>query len=182
MRWGLRIGMLAGLVGLISCSTDRGDVAGPRQATEVAGGYTLVEERLGVSLTDLETSKLIGLEGGTVTLLGHSIQVPVGAVSSPTLFAIRLVTNGYVEVDLSALGGVGGVIDVGSAGFAVPVKLTLTYSRASNVSDPSKLVILRNLGPGYTGSYEVLPTTVNVGSKTIFASLEHFSSYVMASD
>ena len=190
MRWGRTLGALVGLIGLMSCTSDKaGDVAGPRQLTTVAGGYTLVEERLGVgvSLNDLRSTKLIGLEGGTVQLLGHSIHVPLGAVSQPTLFTIRVVTNGYVEVDLTAIGGLsglsglGGLVDVGGQGFAVPVRLRLTYTRATNVGDPANLLILRKLGPGYQGSYEVMPSVVNPTTRTVEAELDHFSSYVMAS-
>ena len=182
MQLGRKFGVLVGLVGLLSCTSDRtGEVAGPRQAVTVPGGYTLIEERLGVTLGDLSASQVIGLDGGTVQLLGHQIHVPVGAVSQPTLFTIRIVTNGFVEVDLTALGGVGGVIDVGAAGFAVPVKLTLTYARSPNVTDPTRLLILRKLGPGYQGTYEVMPSRVDTTSKTVEADLDHFSDYVMAS-
>lgn len=180
MSWGRTIGVLAGVLGLLSCTADRpSELSGP-QATVVAGGYRLVEERLGLELGDLQASNVIGLEGGTVHLLGHKIYVPLGAVNQPALFTIRVVTNGYVEVDLTALGGPGGLIDIGANGFAVPVKLTLTYARASNVSSPARLVVLRKLGAGYFGAYEVMPSTVNPGSKTVEAELDHFSSYVMA--
>lgn len=182
MKWGRRLGVLAGVLTLLSCTSDKtSDVTAPRAATVVAGGYTLIEDRIGISGSDLSATKVIGLAGGTVQLFGHSIHVPVGAVSEPTIFTIRLVPNGYVEVDLTALGGVGGLIDVGGAGFALPVKLTLTYSRATNVSNPAQLLILRKLGPGYDGAYEVLPSSVNTTTKTVEAELDHFSSYVMAS-
>ena len=177
-----KLGVLVSLMGLLSCTSDKtGDVAGPRQAVTVPGGYTLIEDQLDPSVNDLSVGRVIGLEGGSVKLLGHSIHVPLGAVSQPTLFTMTVVTNGYVEVDLLALGGLGGLIDVGSAGFAQPVTVRLTYARSPNVTDPARLLILRKLGPGYQGSYEVMPTRVNTTTKTVEAELDHFSSYVMAS-
>ncbi|NLG61075.1 MAG: hypothetical protein GX539_02435 [Candidatus Cloacimonetes bacterium] len=159
---------LLGLGGLL------GGLLGPSQI----GEYTLVQERLALPL-DLDISKIIGINGGSISLLGHTITVPAGAVDRPVLFTLILARPGYVEVELDATisGLLGRIIDVGGKGFDKPVSLTLTYSRATNVSDPSRLVILRRL-PG--GAIEEVPSTVDTRTKTVTAKLDHFSRYCMA--
>lgn len=150
-----------------------------------AGPYTLIKDPLLPGLTKaVTTTSLIGINGGSITLLGHTITVPAGAVSVPTLFAVTVLPTGYVEVDLLATVSsvLGLVTDVGSKGFAKPVNLTLTYSRGTNVSDPRKLHILRIKSILGYSKYEVLPSTVNTTAKTVTAPLDHFSHYVLVSD
>lgn len=146
-------------------------------------GYTPVEDPLVPGLTQsLSTGTLIGVEGGDISVLGHSLVVPAGAVSQPTLFSITVLPTGYVEVDLSATvtTSQGEVVDVGSKGFAKPVPVTLTYSRATNVSEPRKLTILRiNSLVGYH-EYEVMPSRVDSAAQTVTTELDHFSRYIVA--
>lgn len=150
------------------------------------GSYKLVREPLLSGLTDLKLSKLIGVEGGELTLLGHTLRVPPGAVPTPTLFTLVVLPTGYVQVELSAtLSSVTGLLDVGSQGFLRPVPVTLTYSRATNVTDAGKLKIVRLGGPlglfgTLTGQYQVMPSAVNQTAKTVTAELEHFSEYALA--
>ncbi len=158
-------GLLNGLLG-----------GGPSQI----GEYTLVKERLALPL-DLDLSKIIGINGGSLSLLGHTITVPAGAVDRPVLFTLIVARPGYVEVELDATisGLFGRIIDVGGNGFDEPVDLTLSYSRATNVDDPSRLVILRRL-PG--GAIEEMPSTVDTQRKTVTAQLDHFSRYCLAAN
>lgn len=153
----------------------------PQFATLTVGGttYTRIEER--APGTELSLSQIIGLQGGSVSLAGHTITVPFGAVTEPTLFTLELANNGYVEVELSAVVTdlLGRVIDVGSSGFEKPVTLSLTYARATNVTDPSRLKIVRLKS---NGRHEVLPSTVQTGPLTVTATLDHFSRYAMLSD
>ena len=142
--------------------------------------YTPVRDLLplSVSLSDLTTSKLIGISGGTVTLLGHSINVPSGAVVTPSIFTIVVLSTGYVEVSLLELvpNLLGGLKSIGEYGFLKPVTLSLTYSRSPDPIDPSRLVILYNNGT----SVQPLATTVNTTTKTASAQLKHFSKYCLA--
>jgi hypothetical protein len=150
------------------------------------GGFALANDPLPEGLASqpsfntelLTASAVIGSEGGSVSLLGHSIVVPAGAVAEPKLFSITSVPGGYVEVDLKA--GEDGVWaeDSGDEAFQVPVTLTLTYERSTNVSDPSQLVVLRL--NGVDGDAEALPTQVDTGTQQITAHLDHFSRYAIA--
>ncbi len=148
-----------------------------------SGEYTLIKERprLIGGLLDFLVVDLLGLDGGLLSVLGHSILVPPGAVDRPALFSIEVQRNGLVEVDLTATARDwrGRIIDIGEQGFDEPVTLTLSYERATNVDDPDDLVILRRL-PG--GGFEELPTTVDRQNKTVSAQLDHFSRYCMATN
>ena len=132
--------------------------------------------------TAVSTNQLIGFNGGTISLLGHTLTVPVGAVTKPTLFVLTVLPTGKVEVDLLAtLNTLLGVLDVGSKGFAKPVPITLTYSRSTNVGThgPQVKVLRINSLLGY-GKYEVMPTTVDTSNQKATAALDHFSRYTLA--
>jgi hypothetical protein len=144
-------------------------------------GYTLVKAPL-IPTGDLSLSNLIGIEGGEISLLGHTLVIPVGAVTKPTLFLMTVLPTGYIEVDLTAsvTGLLGSLLDVGSRGFLKPVPVTLSYASGTNVSDPSRLTILRVSGLLGYRRYEVIPTVLNREEKTVTAELDHFSRYVIA--
>src|SRR5687768_2125996 len=118
--------MMAALALMVSAGCEQADRAVSPVTTQSAvvvsdnQQYTLVEGTLPAGLPALEVSQLIGVTGGTLSLAGHSIVVPAGAVTQPTLFTMTLGLNGYVEVELEAtrVGLFGNIIDVGSGGFA----------------------------------------------------------------
>jgi hypothetical protein len=194
MRWSIRSLFVATILAgslIAGCDPAGSRVSpSPTEPQELLGGllggnkvqgYTLVKAPL-LSLEDLSISGLIGLQGGQLTLLGHTLTVPAGAVSQPTLFVLTVLPTGYVEVDLEAslTSLLGGLLDVGSRGFAKPVPVTLSYAAGTNVSDPRRLTILRvNSLLGY-GKYEVMPSRVNLTAKTVTTELDHFSRYVIA--
>jgi hypothetical protein len=126
-------------------------------------------------LTRGSDSGLIGPAGGTITAGGHSLTVPAGAANANTTFTLTVLDDDYVEVSLSAING---GVNVGASGFAngKTVTLTLSYAEAKDVSDPSKLVIVRRLD----GGDQVLPVTLNTANKTVMVQLGHFSRYAMA--
>lgn len=144
--------------------------------------YRLIEGRLPTDVDALSVSKLIDADGGTLTLAGHKLAVPAGAVDGPTLFTMTLPAEGYVEVGLSATVEVGETVDLFEIQdeFHEPVTLSLTYARAEDVDDPDDLVILRMLGDSHDDPHEALSSTLGDG-KVVMADLDHFSRYCMAS-
>jgi hypothetical protein len=165
----------------LESSTEPQELLGGLLGGNRVSGYTLVKAPL-LSPSELSISATIGSNGGELTLLGHTLTVPVGAVTRPTLFLITVLPTGYVEVDLTAsiTGLLGNLLDVGSRGFLKPVPVTLSYASATNVEDPRWLTILRvNSLLGYR-QYEVMPSTVDRDRKTVTAELDHFSRYVIA--
>jgi hypothetical protein len=183
MRWVL--GLAAVLAVATGCEPSTAptlpEPSGPALSLE-SSGYRLIESPLPEGLPAIEVSKLIGLSGGSLHLAGHSIEVPEGAVSVPTLFTLSLVTDGYVEVELTAVVSSisGSVLDVGGNGFGgSTVALTLSYAAATNVGDPDDLLILRMLKDGQV---EALDVVVEPNGKRVTAQLDHFSRYCLASN
>ncbi|MBW3629047.1 MAG: hypothetical protein KY464_07085 [Gemmatimonadetes bacterium] len=129
------------------------------------------------------TAQVIGVAGGALELSGHTLTVPAGAVSEPTLFSMIVLPNGRIEIELLAttVEPFGQSRDVGSGGFqnGNTVRLTLSYARATNVDDPSRLVLLYLRDDG---GVEKIPTTLDQATQTITAELQHFSRYCMAMD
>lgn len=154
--------------------------AGAEARSSEAGSYTLVEGTLPLGV-DLRVSEVIGLEGGTLRLAGHTLAVPAGAVSAPTLFSMAQLPGGLVEVEMLALRSTlaGTLLDVGEQGFAVPVTLTLTYAWADDVPDPARLLIVWRKPDG---TLEPLPSRVDPETRTVTAELEHFSRYCLATN
>lgn len=130
-----------------------------------------------------QTVRVIDEMGGMLELLGHVLTVPAGAVAEPTQFSMVALPDGRIEVELAALSvtGVGAPREVGADGFlnGKTVRLTLSYATATNVDDPSRLLVLYLMDGG---AVEALPTSVDVGTKTVSVELEHFSRYCMAMD
>jgi hypothetical protein len=166
--------------------------ASPVDASQlVLQGYTVIQEPapkpirslLGWVIQTVEATiaKLLGTDGGLLSILGHILNVPAGAVSEPTLFSMTVLQNGYVEVELTAtpqslLRRLLFWRAPPEVQFAVPVDLSLSYARATNVTDPSRLKIMR-VNPD--GRHEILPSTVDTVKKTVTAKLDHFSRYCM---
>ncbi|HEX6693403.1 MAG TPA: hypothetical protein VF035_01745 [Longimicrobiales bacterium] len=129
----------------------------------------------------LNLTKLIGIKGGLLEVLDHTLTVPKGAVTQPTLFTMRVAPTTRVEVELKAeLETKDGLIDVGSQGFLKPVELELSYAHATNVRYPSRLKIALLNDDGTIK--EILPSTVDTKQKTVTAKLPHFSRYVLVCD
>jgi hypothetical protein len=128
-----------------------------------------------------DAEKWIGSGGGTVSTAAYTLTVPAGAVSQSTRFRVEPTNTGTYSVDLSAhrKGGLLGLslVEVGSKGFAKPVKLTIKYANATNVQNPNSLVIvyIRTDGTVVTQT-----TVVNTTAENVTTSLGHFSRYAMA--
>jgi hypothetical protein len=138
-------------------------------------------EALGPSDTGQDAAYLLNLLGGPTRQSYTLIQQPPGAVGGPTLFTMLALPTGYVEVDVTALVPqlLGSSLNIGAIGFRKPVRLSLSYARATNVRDPQDLFILRMK---LNGRHEVLPSTVDTVRKLVTAELEHLSKYCMASN
>jgi hypothetical protein len=172
------------LIALAGCepATEPSQIERAVPATSHAlADFQRIESQNPTTLDNLELSRLIDATGGAIHLGGHKIEVPAGAVTGPTVFTVSLLRSGFVEVELSAVVTdlLGETVDVGENGFGgKTVALTLSYAAASNVGDPSKLLILRMLDDG---SVEPLDVVVDEQGKTVTAQLDHFSRYCMAS-
>lgn len=131
-----------------------------------------------VHVAGSSAAALIGSGGGTISVAGHVLTVPAGAVSRPTRFTMAVVNDGYVEVELNATvpQSRGPGIDVGEKGFDRPVTLQLNYAWAAGDVDASRLQIV---WVKEDGSLETLSSTADSGTKTVTADLDHFSKYAI---
>lgn len=179
-----------------SAQHDVGEAAAltPLDVSQIqAQGYTVITEPkqktrslLGwiVKTVEATLAKLLGRDGGILALLGHVIDVPAGAVSEPTIFSMTVIQGGYVEVELMAtpkslLSSLLFWRKVEEVKFNKPVDLSLSYARATNVTDPSRLKIMRVKADG---RHEILPSVIDYEKKTVTAELDHFSRYCLIAD
>lgn len=136
----------------------------------------------------------IGRRGGSLSLAGHKLIVPSGAVSTSMCFTMETVAGSVVDVDLNAWqmedrddceveedGDEEGEGDewkgtLWKGEFSVPVTLSLTYARVTNVVDPSRIVVA-----WLKSATEVLPlsSSVDERTKTVRSELDHFSEYAL---
>ena len=152
-------------------------ITAPKQTTTSLLGWL-------VQTVEATIALLLGSEGGVLALLNHVLTVPAGAVDEPTLFSMTVIQNGYVEVELTAvpkslLRRLFFWRKIEEVNFAVPVELSLSYANATNVTDPSRLKIMRVKSDG---NHEILPSTVDRENKTVTADLDHFSRYCLIAD
>ncbi|MGQ0815712.1 MAG: hypothetical protein ACT4O1_14850 [Gemmatimonadota bacterium] len=193
-RWFQRSAWAAVCLALVTVSCERSATAPNATApastilpSYSVGGvpFTPVREdatQLPTNPLDLVASATITPDGGTVELLGHSIHVPSGAVTSLTTFTIEIASLEHISVDLTATAVVPDLIsgpNVGKRGFRKPVTLTLTYKRSPDAAtlNPKKLHILHLQG---SNAVPVGGRKVDPVAQTVSAKLQHFSKYCMA--
>ena len=115
-----------------------------------------------------------GVEGGILMLGNHKLIIPAGAVTRDVYF--KMVKSGSaLKFDLTATSPNSLFQNnVGSAGFEVPVKLSISYAGTS-AGDPSAFQVawLRLLGN------QVQPSTLDAANQSVVGELRHFSDYAL---
>lgn len=135
-------------------------------------GYTVIRE----SDASVGTvSGVIGAAGGKLVLGKHELWVPKDAVSEATTFTMDKPSDA-LRFKLTATRSV--TNDVGSTGFAVPLKLVINFRYAiDTIDDPASLRVLWEKSDG---SVEVQQTEIDTAGKRGIGYLNHFSDYVLA--
>lgn len=170
------------LLGLVLGGCERSELPGAASDPQFSAQQSAALRKLPAkarAVGKATAGEVIGAEGGSVELAGHVLTVPAGAVSHPTRFTLRLVENGFVEVDLRAAraSGLQAGVDVGKQGFATPVILQLSYEQGEVRGDPAALIVAW-VRPD--GSLQPLRSSHDAEEQTITAPLDHFSRYVLA--
>lgn len=135
------------------------------------GGTLRIVSRL-LPIFDTTSQATIGPEGGTLSIPGgHSLHFPAGALDDS-------VTISAVTDPLKIM------VDLGPEGLVFPdsaqPRLSLSYGSALlGFLSPSDLVVVY-VEEGV--AVEVLPSVLDAQEKTVSADLEHFSTYVLATD
>ena len=135
-------------------------------------GYTIARE---TNPTVGVVTAVIDQNGGSLTIGKNALTVPAGAVDGPTTFTMTKLL-GDVEVGLTATRLLPN--DVGSQGFKVPLKLSLSYAGVAET--PANAAELKVVWVKANGDLEVQPSEVNVAGKVVTGSLSHFSQYALA--
>ncbi|HKO29065.1 MAG TPA: hypothetical protein VJU80_16525, partial [Solirubrobacteraceae bacterium] len=104
-------------------------VQGPRFSTSTSAPALLVCP----SNHTMSASRVIGPEGGEVTIAGNRVQIPAGAVAQPTTFTLSAPAGRYMQLDISAAG-------YDHYFFQSPVTVTINYARCGNVNDISSML------------------------------------------
>ncbi len=115
--------------------------------------------------------------GGTVSTNGHTLKVPVGAVTQPTWFMMNVVETNAVQVKLKAWRAADGAPVTQFP--KVPVQLTLNAGQLESL-DPTGLVIVYLRDDTTEGATEKVASTLNTNNWTVTGYLTHFSSYALA--
>jgi hypothetical protein len=126
-------------------------------------------------------SVVIGSAGGSLTIpnvngsgVDFRLTVPSRAVSGPTRFTMTALPGSFKIVDLTATAStLLGTVDVGSRGFAVPVKLEISKSNLSTTSKPLGIVLVLP-----DGRIQEFPS--NESGSYVTANLPHFSRWALA--
>ncbi|HET9440850.1 MAG TPA: hypothetical protein VFO52_11790 [Longimicrobiales bacterium] len=113
---------------------------------------------------------------GSVSVGGHTLKVPVGAVTQPTWFMLQVIEASAVHVRLKAWNALDGSVVTQFPN--VPVELTLDVSDIEDL-DLNGLVIVYLRDGSYAGAKEPVRTTIS-GSTTLTGYLTHFSQYAVA--
>ena len=115
--------------------------------------------------------------GGAISVEGHPLKVPAGAVSQPTWFSMQVVEASVVHVRLKAWRALDGAAVTQFPN--VPVELTLDASKLEKL-DPTGLIIVYLRDGTYDGVKEKVPSVVDLDHWTVTGYLSHFSSYALA--
>src|SRR5688500_5365790 len=82
--------------------------------------------------TDHQVSASIGERGGKLEIDGHSLDIPAGAVGSPTTFTLHAPAGQYLRVELTAHG-------MKHYEFETPVAVTISYERCRRQHRKSRI-------------------------------------------
>ena len=115
-------GLTIGLLG--ACGEAGEGPLAPEDAALASSGAALVECPVSESRSATATLDVLG---GTVSLDGHSISLPAGAVLLPTQITLTVPASNYMEIDIRAN-------DLESFEFEEPVSVVLSYQRCTRAN------------------------------------------------
>ncbi len=143
-------------------------VLAPRYDALTSNGYSLMTSDVS---SDQTKTAVIDSTGGFIRFQGSALIVPPGAVPSPTTFTMRLHTQPFMGADLSAVDEYGSEVTV----FPVPLKLTISYSRAKDQLPSGSTVAMAWIENGIVLS--TLPSSADIQGKKVTAEVTHFTEF-----
>lgn len=134
-------------------------------------GATLLECPVDVTRS---VSATIGIDGGVLSLDGHEVAIPVGAVLLPTEFTLTVPASNYVEIDVRAAGQE-------HFDFLEPVALTISYSRCTRSNIDKKTLRVFYIDSASNAILEDLGGTDDKTARSVTTSTDHLSDYALGS-
>ncbi len=147
--------------------TDR--IVGP-PSLDVSAGRTLLQCPTSQSASAVG---LLGLLGGVVSVGGHSVALPFGAVSLPTLITLRAPASSHVEIDVTAN-------DLPSFIFGRPVSITIDYSRCPAEATAGATLTVWHIDPLTKALLEPMGGIDDPVRRRITFQTGHLSGYAIA--
>ena len=180
MRLEMRLAGFSALLALSACNmTDATSPVGTHNSPSydyTDGSYQLVN---GTNWDNMEisSSRIIGPNGGQLTLGLHELLIPEGAVSKPTVFRMSKKMGPHILVDLEAREHKSGLV---VQTFAHPVELRLSYKFVPITgAELNRMAILWLKQGSENGELVPVPTRIDRKHKQLVGSLTHFSRYAM---
>jgi hypothetical protein len=120
---------------------------------------------------DLAESSTVGPEGGSVSVAGHRLEVPAGAVREPVRFEARLRESRTLQLDLLA-------DQRESFRFEQPARLSLATAACAPDLDHERLRVYR-IDPASNRILAELQGEFDPRARTITARLDSLSTYTI---
>jgi hypothetical protein len=120
------------------------------------------------------SSATIGSGGGSLSVNGHELRIPEGAVTSPQKFTVAITASEYLELDIRADGHDHYV-------FAKPVRITVSFDRCVDAALLEDELRVYYIDPDTKDAIEDVGGTVNTSDSSIAAWTDHLSDYAVGS-
>lgn len=121
----------------------------------------------------LSTSAIIDATGGTLSLDGTSVTIPLNALLGPTTVELNIPAGQYMEVDLTVNGGQ-------HITFLQPVVVTIDYSRCNRLSTLLAPLSVWNIDPTTKALLQNMGGVDNKLTQSITFLTPHFSGFAIA--
>jgi hypothetical protein len=119
------------------------------------------------------TSALLDTQGGTLSLGGTSVSIPLNALLGPTTVELSIPAGQYMEVDLTVNGGQ-------HITFLQPVVVTIDYSRCNRLQTLLSPLSVWNIDPDTKDLLQNMGGIDNKLLQTITFATLHFSGFAIA--
>jgi hypothetical protein len=163
------------LAGAASCTADRVSSPLPAERSSLLGltgssSSPLITCPAGTAQSVTST---IGPLGGTLAIGNTQVVIPADAVLTPTEFTLTVPSSKYVEIQVTA-GGSEHFL------FALPVTVTLDYSRCPRSNIDLKPLTVWNIDPVTKALLEPMSSVDNKLTRSVLFTTLHFSGYAVA--
>jgi hypothetical protein len=120
-----------------------------------------------------QTSAILGIDGGKLSLGGTSVTVPLGALLGQTTVELSIPAGQYMEVDLTVNGGQ-------HITFLQPVIATIDYSRCNRLATLLARLSVWNIDPDTKALLQNMGGIDNKLTQSITFTTPHFSGFAIA--